>query len=130
MLERGEHSDEQVRVEGKVPREGRTNLEKQEESDSEKLDADVRRLGKGAIVAMGGRVGGRVMLLVSQVILARVLGPAGFGLYALGWTVMQIVSLIAPLGTHDGVIRFGSPAWKKTTVCSVRFLCAEYSSLR
>ena len=50
---------------------------------------------------------GRGCYLVLQVILARTLGPRGFGLYAIGWTVTGLVSTLAPLGMPQAVVRYG-----------------------
>ena len=80
---------------------------------SKELGSDIRRLGKGAAVALVGRVGGRALLLINQVILARLLGPDTFGLYALGWTMLQMAGTIVPLGVPQAVVRYGSPAWGK-----------------
>lgn len=60
-----------------------------------------------------GRLGGRALLLVNQVLLARLLGPAEFGLFALGWTVVQMGGVILPLGLHQGLLRYGSAYWGK-----------------
>ncbi|RMI02072.1 MAG: flippase, partial [Calditrichaeota bacterium] len=76
------------------------------------LQSDVRRLGKGGGIALGGRLGGRALLVANQVILARALGPAEFGLFALGWTIIQMGSMILPLGLHQGIIRYGSQYWR------------------
>jgi len=43
-----------------------------------------------------------------HVVLARFLGPAGYGLFALGRAVMNIGDTIAKLGTDVGVVRFVS----------------------
>jgi len=82
-------------------------------SPQEALQSDIRRLAKGAGTALLGRIGGRGLQLISQVVLARLLGPTDFGLFALGWTVLQMSSLIAPLGLHQGVVRYGALFWRK-----------------
>lgn len=70
--------------------------------------ADLSTLGSGAGVALVGRVAGRVIQVVCEVVLARFLGPATFGLYAAGWALLRLVGLIAPLGLDKGVVRFGA----------------------
>ncbi len=55
-----------------------------------------------------GSGAGRLLAFVAQVVLARWLGPARFGVYALGSTVFRIGALLAPLGLHNAVLRFGS----------------------
>lgn len=73
---------------------------------------DVRLLGKGAAITLVGRLGGRGLLLLNQILLARLLGPAEFGLYALGWTVVQMGSVILPFGLHQGVVHYGARYWQ------------------
>lgn len=64
-------------------------------------------LARGALVMLVGRAGGRAAQLIGQALVARLLGPAQFGLYAIGWALMRIVGGIAPLGADSGVIKFG-----------------------
>lgn len=70
-------------------------------------------LARGAGIALGGRVIGRGLQLVSQVVLARVLGPVSFGLYALGQATLRISGAITPLGLENGVLRFGAERWHR-----------------
>ena len=70
--------------------------------------ADTRTLASGAGIALVGRILGRGAQVLVEVVLARVLGPLGFGLYATGWVVLRIVGLVAPLGLDRGVIRYGT----------------------
>lgn len=72
---------------------------------------DVKRLAMGASTALGGRLVGRVVRLIVDMGLAHILGPASFGLYAIGWTITRIATYITPLGLDAGVIRFGSESW-------------------
>lgn len=58
--------------------------------------ADSATLASGAGLALVGRVSGRVLQVLTEIFLARVLGPAIFGLYAAGWTLLRIIGLIAP----------------------------------
>ncbi len=69
---------------------------------------NVRNLAGGASVAMVGRFAGRFTAIIADIIAARVLGPALFGIYSIGWTIFRLVELIAPLGLDLGVIRYGS----------------------
>ncbi len=59
-------------------------------------------------MALFGSGAGRLLNFAAQIALARWLGPARFGVYALGSTVFRIGTLLAPLGLHNGVLRFGS----------------------
>ena len=65
-------------------------------------------LAKGAAIFLAGRGLGRVFGLAAQAVLARLLTPAVFGLYALGWTVFRLAELLGPLGLQAGALRFAS----------------------
>jgi len=67
---------------------------------------DSKELARGAIVGIGGKGLGRIIQLSLQVILARSLGPAAYGLYALGWTLLRMASVLGSMGLNNGVIRF------------------------
>lgn len=73
--------------------------------------AGKRLVASGASIVLAGKVAGRGLHLLTQVVLARVLGPAQYGLYAIGWTILRIGGVVAPLGLHNGVISFGTPRW-------------------
>jgi O-antigen/teichoic acid export membrane protein len=49
---------------------------------------------------------GRVCYLLLQVLLARRLGPDGFGFYAIGWTVVGLAGTLAPIGMPQATQRF------------------------
>lgn len=71
---------------------------------------DVRQMAAGAGIALGGKLTGRCVSLVGNVVLAHILGPAMFGLYAIGWTITKISTILTTLGLDSGVIRFASPS--------------------
>ncbi len=68
----------------------------------------------GALISVGGRFIGRGLYILTQIFLARALGPDGFGLYALGWTAIRMIGSISMLGLDFGVIRFGSTNYRET----------------
>jgi O-antigen/teichoic acid export membrane protein len=68
--------------------------------------AGVFRFARGAGIAMASRLFGRGLGYVGQVILARILQPELFGLYAIGWTILRLITVTAPLGLDNGVIRY------------------------
>lgn len=72
------------------------------------VNSDIEVLATGASISVVGKLSGRVVFAVSQIALARMLGPELFGLYALGWAALRLVGAIAPLGLTGGVIRYGS----------------------
>src|SRR5256885_3800321 len=71
-------------------------------------DTPLATLAKGASVAMLGKFLGRGMHILGQLVVARFLGPASFGLYGTGWTVVTMGGVFATLGLDQAVVRFGS----------------------
>lgn len=74
---------------------------------------DLRVLGTGAVVALTGRLGGRGLVVLGQIIFARMLGAGLFGLFSIGWTLLSMVSQISPLGLDRGVVRYGALSTEK-----------------
>jgi len=70
--------------------------------------SDSATLVRGVGVAMPGRFAGRAVAYGVQVVLARSLGPAGYGQFAIGWKILLIAGLLATLGLDNAVIRFGA----------------------
>jgi O-antigen/teichoic acid export membrane protein len=73
----------------------------------------LKKLATGAGITLFGRIFGKAVFFITQIFLARFLGPKYFGLYAIAWTCFIIVSMIAHLGLEKGVIHFASKYWKK-----------------
>ena len=73
---------------------------------------DVTVLATGAGVTLIGRLIGRIIHVSGQIAMARLLGVEVFGLFALGWTITRILSLITPLGLDKGIVRFGANLWQ------------------
>lgn len=65
-------------------------------------------LARGSSLNLAGRGVGQTAQLVAQIVIARVFGPAAFGLFGLGWTAFRILSFLAPVGVEHGVVKFGS----------------------
>jgi len=61
---------------------------------------------KGAGLSLLGKVVGRFLSFISDIILTRTLGAGIFGLYSIGWTLFRIFQMIVPLGLPQGVIRY------------------------
>lgn len=74
---------------------------------------DITRLAAGAGISLTGKLLGRGIHVLGQVLLARLLGPASFGLYAIGWTLLRVFGLIAPLGLDRAIIRFVPRYWRR-----------------
>lgn len=47
------------------------------------------------------------MGVAGSILAARILQPATFGLYAIGWTLLRFLMLIVPLGMDRAILRFG-----------------------
>src|SRR5258706_6853653 len=77
------------------------------------VNNEITILAKGAGVSMAGKLGGRALLLLTQILFARLLGPTGFGLFALGEIVFQLGLQMGGLGLVSGMICFGVPALQK-----------------
>ena len=71
------------------------------------------KLARGVLVNISGKAFGRGVHILSQVILARILGPDGYGLYGIGWIFFRIGSILSTLGLDSGVIHFTSQFWDK-----------------
>lgn len=93
------------------------------------LDADLDKLtksiAKGSGIIFGGNVIGKFAGFALNVVLARLLGPASYGLYALTITVLVFGQRISQLGLTNGLVRFvaadkakGSIARLKGTIIS------------
>lgn len=95
--------------------EGIQPSEKTREVNQEK-NPDVTKLAKGAITNLLGKFGGQATYFIAQVVLARLLRPDAFGLYAIGLTIANMVGIVAPFGLHNGIIRFASDYWRRDDV--------------
>lgn len=90
---------------------------------AERVDRGLMRtFSTGSGIAVGGRLVGAALRLGVQVLLARFLGPALFGVYAIGWSALRVTGTLSMFGLHNGVTRFAAVEWKehparaKTTV--------------
>ena len=78
------------------------------DSRSAESSRDVSRLARQATVSLGGNFAGRFLSFLNYAILARLLGPASLGLYAIGMALLQMFEGVARLGMSNGVIRLGT----------------------
>lgn len=87
------------------------------ESEPQKKTAEesgiITSVGKGSGIALAGRMIGRLLTLAGQSVLARSLGTSDYGLFSLGWSILQISISISPMGLTQGVTRFAAPLWKR-----------------
>ncbi|MCX6082313.1 MAG: flippase [Chloroflexi bacterium] len=96
------------------------------DENSSNIDAtnthDIAILAKGTIFSLVGKVGGRALQLIAQIILARVLGPALYGLYIMGYTTYQLTSQVGLMGINDGVLLFAGQTTKKDDGSSMQVM--------
>ncbi len=69
---------------------------------------EAKMLAKGAGLVFVGLVLGRLLGYLTRLVAARYLGPSGYGLLILGFSLFSIVSVIGLLGLQGGMIRFSS----------------------
>ena len=74
---------------------------------------DIGAFGVSATGALLGLVMGRGANVAMQILIARVLGPESFGVFAIGLTIFLLAGAVATLGLQNGVIYFGSPLHAK-----------------
>lgn len=85
------------------------------EAPAEKGLGDARILAKGAGVSLTGGVAAQGLSMVSQILMARLLGAADFGLYSIGWTLVRLFPPLTTLGLDSGVIYFGARFLRSNT---------------
>lgn len=61
---------------------------------------------RSSLTAFAIRIAGAALALLSQIVLARLMGSFEFGIYVLVWTVTIILGDLACLGFHTTIIRF------------------------
>jgi O-antigen/teichoic acid export membrane protein len=81
----------------------------------------VKKLVSGTGQGLIGSIGGRLISVLSSIFIARVLGPAYFGLYSIGWTLLRFMALIATLGMDRVILRF-APRFLKRDASALRGL--------
>ncbi len=81
-----------------------------------------RILGKGAGINLLSKLFGRALHVLGQVLLARWLGPALFGLYAIGWNILRVATILLPLGLDNGIIQAASAKWPGDKVATRRLV--------
>src|SRR5918999_5247938 len=65
-----------------------------------------RRLVSGSAWASGGRIGGAMLGIVTNGLLARMLSPQEFGAYFLTLSIVSLGAVIGSLGLPKTVVRF------------------------
>ncbi len=68
----------------------------------------VARLAAGTATTLAGRFLGRGLALLTQVVLARSLGPAPFGVFTLAWAAFRLATVAGIAGFDKAITRFAS----------------------
>jgi O-antigen/teichoic acid export membrane protein len=69
-------------------------------------DTYVARVARGAGISTVGQGAGRVLGYLTQVMIARLFGPAAFGFYSLGVAAVNGAQILARFGMENGVVRY------------------------
>ncbi len=88
--------------------EGHKVLVLNDKEPKETLEQLTKQIAKGGSIASIGSMIGKALGFGLHILLGRILGPAQYGLYALGRSVMGITQSIATLGLNQGVVRYGA----------------------
>ncbi len=72
----------------------------------EESDSFFQTLFAGGVVVFVGKLIGLGVSFVSVVVIGRLLGPNGYGVIALGATIMTTTSTLVLLGMHNGIGRY------------------------
>jgi len=67
-------------------------------------------LAKGVSISLVGRSVSRLLMLIGQAILAQVLGLQKYGLFSIGWSILQISA--DTVGLPQGIIHLGAKYWQ------------------
>jgi len=59
-------------------------------------------------MVFAGKIGGKLISTILQILLSRTLGSASYGLYTLGLSILKFGREIASLGLQGGIVRFGA----------------------
>lgn len=71
-------------------------------------DNEAANIAGGSAIVMAGGLGERVIRMVLSWLLARWLGPVGFGLYTFVQTLVATIVSLSALGTDGGIVFFGA----------------------
>lgn len=72
------------------------------------LERLIRQVAKGGVTSLAGRTFRRVVNVLFQILLTRVLSVSAYGLYALGYSVLGMVHRVSMLGLQNAAVRFGA----------------------
>lgn len=79
-----------------------------EKDSGEDFNKKIVALGKGGGITLFIQMISMGLMFLFQTLVARSLGPETYGLFAIGWAIVQIGARLGPLGLHLGVVKFGA----------------------
>jgi O-antigen/teichoic acid export membrane protein len=89
-------------------------------TSQEQYGAYVDRIARGAGISSFGHGIGNILNFATQIALARLYGAVMAGLFVLGFTVVQMASVLAQFGLNQGVLRYVAHYHGQRDVAGVR----------
>lgn len=83
-------------------------------------DSHTRRVAGGAIVSLAGGAISFVLSIGYQIVMARRLGPSGFGVFVLALAIARLLAEASDLGLDYGILRLGSIAHGQGSTARLR----------
>lgn len=90
--------------------------------------SQIEGLATGAKTGLIGAIGGRFLSVFGNILIARLLGPAIYGIYAIGWTLVRFFSLVIPLGMDRAILRF-APRYLQKDSAGLKGLLANVNRI-
>lgn len=85
------------------------DVQKQEFTEqTESIEQLTKQIAKGSGISVIGSILGKGLGTLLHIMLARFLGASGYGIYALGMSVVGLGQSLATLGLGNGIVRFGA----------------------
>lgn len=75
-------------------------------TEKEHYNSYVNQVARGAGISTLGQIAGRGLVYATQVVLARMYGPAQLGFYVLGTTMIWLASILSQFGVDTGIVRY------------------------
>lgn len=78
------------------------------QEDDRSVEQLIKKIAKEASITFVGSILGRSLGYLCQFVLARLLGAASFGLYTLGFAILNLSAFLSMMGLDSGVLRYVS----------------------
>jgi len=97
---------------------------------------NLNKIANSSYIILLGALAGKFLGTINQVLLARILGPADYGLFSLALTIIEISTVFILMGAKSGVVRFISEYTRKkdqigvtSTIIQVGILILSVSAI-